>query len=150
VWANINIVGYHGLYGPAHTGGYLARYDPAVHELSVCQALLTQVDEIARREQAESVSCVTIEMGPLCGIEPNLLRAAFTVLRSSGVAAGADLVFETPGVSVICLACGVRSETIVNRLVCGECGGYRTRVVGGEELRLLRVAMSVTRPLVES
>jgi hydrogenase nickel incorporation protein HypA/HybF len=118
-----------------------------VHELSVAQALLTQVDEIARKAQAHAVSCVTIEVGPLCGIEPDLLRAAFTVLRLSGVAAGADLVIERPVVSVSCLACGERSDTLVGRLVCGACGDYRTRVVAGDELRLLSVAMRVAQPV---
>jgi hydrogenase nickel incorporation protein HypA/HybF len=118
-----------------------------VHELSVCQALLTQIEEIARKEQAEAVSSITIELGPLCGVEPSLLRAAFTAMQSPGIAAGADLIIETPAISVDCVACGVRSNTVANRLVCGSCGGYRTRIVAGAELRLLRVAMHVTRPM---
>ena len=104
------------------------------------------VDDIARKEHAEEISCVTIEVGPLSGIEPNLLRAAFTVMRLSGLAADADLVIETTSVSVSCSACGVRSDALANRMVCGACGGYRTRVVAGDELRLLRVAMRVAQP----
>ncbi len=118
-----------------------------MHELSVCQSLLTQVDAIARKEKAEAVSRVTIEVGPLSGVEPGLLRAAFNVLRFSGLAAGADLVIETPLVAVRCLECGARSNTRANRLVCGACAGYRTVVVEGDELRLLQVAMSVSRPM---
>ena len=142
----MTILDYEGLYGPAHTERYRARYDLSVHELSVCQALLMQVNDLARKEHAEAISCITIEVGPLSGIEPTLLRAAFTVMRLSGLAAAAELVVETTLVSVSCLACGVRSETPANRMVCGACGGYRTRVVAGDELRLLRVAMRVAQP----
>lgn len=114
----------------------------AVHELSICQALLTQIDEIARRERASAVSCVTIELGPLCGVEPGLLRAAFTVMKA-GLAAGADLVIEITRIIVRCSACGEQSNARVNRMLCAACGGYRTRVVAGDELRLRRVAMHV-------
>jgi hydrogenase nickel incorporation protein HypA/HybF len=65
-----------------------------VHELSICQALLNQVAEIAAAE-------------------------------------------------IACLCCGTHSRPPPNRLVCTGCGGFRTRVVAGEELRLRRVELQV-------
>ena len=111
-----------------------------MHELSVCQALLIQVADIARARGAEAVQRITIEVGPLCGTEPDLLLNAFLVMRS-GSAASASLVIERCPVAIRCLQCGIESETAPNRLVCPSCGGFRTRVTGGAELRLLRVEM---------
>jgi hydrogenase nickel incorporation protein HypA/HybF len=44
-------------------------------------------------------------------------------------------------VAICCLECGFKSETLPNRLICGHCGAWRTRVIAGAELRLLRVEM---------
>jgi hydrogenase nickel incorporation protein HypA/HybF len=117
--------------------------DSTVHELSVCQALLTQVAASARQHGAEAVERITIEIGALSGVEPLLLLDAFSVMRSGSVASGAELMIETIGVSVSCLTCGARTETQANRLVCAACGGFRTRVISGDELRLRRIEMRV-------
>jgi hydrogenase nickel incorporation protein HypA/HybF len=114
-----------------------------VHELSVCQALLRQVAEIAKGRGASAVERITIELGPLCGIEPELLASAFAVLRAGGCAAQAALLIESTTVTVSCLDCGAQSQTDPNRLVCLVCGGFRTRIVAGDELRLRRLELRV-------
>jgi hydrogenase nickel incorporation protein HypA/HybF len=112
-----------------------------VHELSVCQALLTQVAEIAAGRGARVVERITIEVGPLSGVEPALLASAFAIVRAGGCAAEATLLIESTTVTIGCMACGAHSQTEPNRLVCAVCGGFRTRVVAGDELRLRRVEL---------
>jgi hydrogenase nickel incorporation protein HypA/HybF len=113
-----------------------------VHELSVCQALLRQVTDIAMDRGADVVEHITIEAGPLSGVEPALLASAFEILRASSLAtAQALLSIETPAVTIRCTNCGVESPTVPNRLVCPCCGDFRTRVVAGDELRLRRVEL---------
>jgi hydrogenase nickel incorporation protein HypA/HybF len=55
------------------------------------------------------------------------------------------LFIEATNVEICCLSCGSQSQTAPNRLICAACGGYRTRVVAGDELRLRRVELHVTR-----
>lgn len=114
-----------------------------LHELSVCQALLTQVIEIAANRGADAVERIVIDVGPLSGVEPELLARAFDVLRAGSCAADAVLSIESPGVSIRCMACGAQSQTAPNRLVCAGCGGHRTRIVTGDELLLRRVELRV-------
>ena len=118
-----------------------------MHELSVCQALLMQVAEIAAARGATLVERITVEVGPLSGVEPGLLAGAFVVVRAGGCAAQAALLIESTPVSISCLSCGAQSETEPNRLVCSACGGFRTRVVAGDELRLRRVELSLPEPV---
>jgi hydrogenase nickel incorporation protein HypA/HybF len=118
----------------------------AVHELSICQALLAQVTEIAADRGASVVERIVVEVGPLSGVEPALLARAFTVARAASCAADAVLTIETTPVTVGCMACGAHSQTAPNRLVCEVCGGYRTRIVAGDELRLRRVELQVPKP----
>lgn len=112
-----------------------------MHEFSICQALLIQVEEIARAKGAETVDRITIECGLLAGVEPGLLLNAFTVMRRGGIAARAELSVKRIGVRIECRNCGALTDTRANRLVCGECGGFRTRVIRGDELRLRHVEM---------
>jgi hydrogenase nickel incorporation protein HypA/HybF len=117
-----------------------------VHELSVCQALLAQVIEIAINRGASSVVRINVEVGPLCGVEPALLASAFEAVRAGSCAAAATLSIETTAITISCSECGAESQTRPNRLLCAECGGYRTRVVAGDELRLRRVELRMPEP----
>jgi hydrogenase nickel incorporation protein HypB len=80
-----------------------------VHELSVCQALLKQVTDIAMNRGASAVQRIAIEVGPLCGVEPALLARAFEALRVGSCAAQAVLSIESPAVSIRCLSCDAQS-----------------------------------------
>ena len=117
-----------------------------MHELSVCQALLAQVTEIATARGVSTVARIIVEIGPLSGVEPALLASAFEIVRAGSCAANATLLIETMAVTISCMSCGAESQTRPNRLLCAACGGYRTRVVGGDELRLRRVELRVPEP----
>lgn len=117
-----------------------------MHELSVCQALLTQVTDIAMDHGASAVVRIIVEVGPLSGIEPHLLASAFEVVRAGSCAAKAELSIESMTITVACLICGAQSPCRPNRLICAACGGFRTRVLAGDELRLRTVELRVPEP----
>jgi hydrogenase nickel incorporation protein HypA/HybF len=117
-----------------------------VHELSVCQALLRQVTDIAMESGASAVARIIVEVGPLSGIDPALLASAFDVVRAGSYASGAELSIKTMPVTVRCLVCGTESQTHPNRLLCAGCGGYRTRLVSGDELCLRTVELRMPEP----
>ena len=50
-----------------------------MHELAICQALIEQVEAIARERLARRVGTVCVSIGPLSGVEPRLLEQAFPV-----------------------------------------------------------------------
>ncbi|MES9928417.1 MAG: hydrogenase maturation nickel metallochaperone HypA [Candidatus Thiodiazotropha sp. 6PDIVS] len=112
-----------------------------MHELAVCQSMLRQVDDIATREQADSVERIVIQIGPLSGVVPDLLKQAFTIARAGTKAATAELVTETQMIRVHCLQCGYESDAQPNRLICDQCGDFRTRLISGDELLLSSVEL---------
>jgi hydrogenase nickel incorporation protein HypA/HybF len=112
-----------------------------MHELSICQALLSQVTAIARERGAEVVESIVVEVGPLSGVDGALLARAFEVARIGSCAAEATLSIDVPQVTVSCLSCGAQSHAAPNRLLCGACGGFRTRIIAGDELNLRRVEL---------
>lgn len=112
-----------------------------MHELSVCQALLQQVREIARSHRAQAVDVVTVQIGPLSGVVPDLLEHAFGIARAGAYTEAARLQVETLPVRIHCPQCRLEAEAAPNRLLCPECGNWRVRVVSGEELLLARVGL---------
>jgi hydrogenase nickel incorporation protein HypA/HybF len=112
-----------------------------MHELSVCQALLSQVTEIAHRERANRVTRIHLRIGPLSGVVPELLEQAFSIARAGTIADQAELLAEPQPIRVRCSQCGAESDASVSRLLCGVCGDYRTRLISGDELLLASVEM---------
>jgi hydrogenase nickel incorporation protein HypA/HybF len=112
-----------------------------MHELSICQALLTQVEALAVQHQAQRVCLIVVQVGPLGGVEPDLLSHAFTIARAGTVAADAELVLETLPVRIRCQQCGAESEVEANHLCCNACGDWHTQLLSGDELLLARVEL---------
>ncbi len=114
-----------------------------MHELSVCLGLIGQVESIATEHNARAVDKIIVRIGPLSGVEIPLLRQAYTLACAGTIAENAELVTETQAVRVTCETCGVESDAQINRLVCGACGDYRTRLVSGDEMILESVELDL-------
>ncbi len=112
-----------------------------MHELSVCQALLAQVENIATEHAAKGVERIVLRIGPLAGVEPRLLQDAFPIAGAGSRAADAELVIEALPLKVRCDSCGAESDAAPNRLVCGACGDWHTRLISGDELLLASVEL---------
>ncbi len=48
-----------------------------MHELSVCEALVDQLRDLAARESAQRITRVLLRIGPFSGVVPELLEHAF-------------------------------------------------------------------------
>jgi hydrogenase nickel incorporation protein HypA/HybF len=114
-----------------------------MHELSVCQSLLDQVQEIARDHGATRVERILLQIGPLSGVEAALLRNAYPLAAAGTLAEDAILDIEPAAVRVHCTQCGADSDATPNRLLCAACGSHQTRLVSGDELLLARVELTI-------
>ena len=112
-----------------------------MHELSVCLSLMQQVEQIAAEKNALRVTKIVLSIGPLSGVEPELLRHAYPMATADTVAAEAELVMESADIVVRCSQCNAESKATANRLLCAACGDYRTRVISGDELTLMSVEL---------
>jgi hydrogenase nickel incorporation protein HypA/HybF len=114
-----------------------------MHELAVCQSLLEQVERIAADHGAERVERILLRIGPLSGVEAPLLRNAYPLAAAGTIAEGATLDIEPAPVRVHCVTCGAETDAAPNRLLCGACGDWHTRLVSGDEMLLANLELSV-------
>ena len=120
-----------------------------MHELSICQALISQVETVAR-QRAGQVRRVRIGVGPLSGVEPRLLEEAYPLACAGTCAEGSQLAIEHMNIHVRCRSCGAESEAAPNRLICGACGDWHTDLLSGDELLLLQIELETQEEQVEA
>ncbi|MGQ9659692.1 MAG: hydrogenase maturation nickel metallochaperone HypA/HybF [Thermochromatium sp.] len=114
-----------------------------MHELSLCQALIDQVVSLAREHGASRVDRLRLRVGPLSGVEPLLLQQAYPLVAAGTIAEAAELVIEPSEIRVQCTRCGAETEARPNRLGCGICGAFETRIISGDELLLANVELTI-------
>jgi len=112
-----------------------------MHELSVCQNLVMQVERIARERNAR-VSSITIKIGPLSGVEAALVEQAYPLAVAGTCLSAARLIIDSLPVRVHCGVCQKDSVAAPNRMLCAHCGDWRTELLSGDELLLSSVELS--------
>lgn len=112
-----------------------------MHELAVCQSLMEQVTDIVLERDARCVTSIIVGIGPLSGVEAQLLKNAYPVASAGTVAENAELVIECLPVRVRCTQCDSESEALPNKLLCKQCGDWRTTLISGDEMMLLKVEL---------
>jgi hydrogenase nickel incorporation protein HypA/HybF len=115
-----------------------------MHEVSLVKALLKQVDKILDEHAAPKAAGIEVEIGPLSGVEIELVQSAFDQLATTPTFDGARLSIQESPLVIECLVCGCESK--LNQFVfrCTECDSGRVRVVRGDEFRLLSVTVEET------
>ena len=116
-----------------------------MHELAICQSLMDQVEAIASERNAHCVTSIVVAMGPLSGVEAQLLKNAYPIASAGTVAENAELVIEYLPVRVKCTQCGSESDALPNKLICKKCGDWRTTLISGDELMLMSVELEKTK-----
>ncbi len=113
-----------------------------MHEYSIAAALLERVAAEADKYGARSVRRVTVRLGELSGVEPELLSAAFELARENTACASAELEVDYVKARWGCRDCELEVDPKV-ALLCASCGGS-ARLVAGEELDLCSLELEVS------
>lgn len=118
-----------------------------MHELAVAQALVEQVESVIRQHHASAATQIRVRIGPLSGVVAELLANAFPLAAAGSRMEHAVLDLVASPITVRCETCGAQTEAAMNRLVCGACGDWHTRITSGDELLLESVELETTPTL---
>lgn len=105
-----------------------------MHELSIAQALIDQVSDVAKAQSAKRVVSIRVVVGALSGVDPESLRAVFPLAAEDTLLAGATLEVETVAASVRCKTCGGVSVPDAPFVYCATCGSRDVQIEAGREL----------------
>lgn len=112
-----------------------------MHERSLVQSLLQQVQAVAREHPASRVRAVRVRVGEFSGVEPQLLASAFDELVQLTQICGAKLEMESVPLAALCDQCGYEFRIERFSFQCGNCGSSKLSLQGGEELLFESVTM---------
>ncbi len=109
-----------------------------MHEYSLVSAMAERVLREARTRNAVAVHRLSVRIGALTGVEPQLFASAFTLVRP-GLLAAAALEIERAEAAWACPRC---QATISDgdTLQCAACG-IPAKLVSGDEILLEQIEM---------
>ena len=105
-----------------------------MHELSIAQSIIEQVEDVARKEKAVRAVFVSLVVGALSGVERESLEFVFPMAAEGTIAEGATLVIEDMPARLKCHACRAESDARMPLLTCGKCGSSDVDITGGRDL----------------
>jgi hydrogenase nickel incorporation protein HypA/HybF len=112
-----------------------------VHEWSIVESLLAEVEREAARRDARAVHRIHVRIGALAGVEIPLLTAAYETFRARTRCERAELRVESVPARWSCPRCG-REPAPGEMLRCRDCG-VPARLDAGDEIVLERIELEV-------
>ncbi|WP_304543922.1 hydrogenase maturation nickel metallochaperone HypA [Sulfurimonas microaerophilic] len=112
-----------------------------MHEYSVVQALLDQVEDLAKENKASKVTKIVTKIGVMSGIEIHLFETAFNSFKEKTICEEAEFIIQIQPVVVRCHECGEENSLEKNHYCCPECESINVEVIDGEEMYLMSLTM---------
>jgi hydrogenase nickel incorporation protein HypA/HybF len=117
-----------------------------MHELSMAEAIVNTVVDAAKKNDAEEVLEVTIEIGNLTMLNPEQLRFLLEVLVEDTIMKNAEIVIEEIPVAIKCKSCDYEGEAdtegsdhYLTIVLCPECGERNLEIVAGRECNVKNI-----------
>src|SRR5512137_1114083 len=113
-----------------------------MHEYSLVQSLVERVEAEAAKRGAVAVHRLSVRIGELSGVDPELLQTAYDTFRAGTICADAPLTLERIPATWSCPKCGARVRRGA-ALRCVPCGAPARLDDGGDSLMLNGIEMEV-------
>ncbi len=114
-----------------------------MHEWSLACQLVREAESEAERRRAVKVHALTVSVGKLTGVVPELLIRAYDMARVGTLLEGAELDVHVQPVRGLCGQCGQESVLDGFGLVCPSCGALGLEVLSGDDILLTKMDLEV-------
>ena len=113
-----------------------------MHELGIVYHIIREVEDVARANGIARVAGVTLQLGEVSGVVPELLSDAWRWSADrNDVCAGAELAIETLPATTLCSTCGQTYATVEFGRVCPHCQSEDTVLACGQEIAIKEIAV---------
>jgi hydrogenase nickel incorporation protein HypA/HybF len=112
-----------------------------MHEFTLTKSILNMALEASHRHGGLPITRVSMQIGSLRQIQPDLLRFAFESASKGTPAEGAHFEWETVPAHIICIRCEHGFIPAGVFWICPRCGASGGEVVHGDELVLRSVTL---------
>ena len=104
-----------------------------MHELSLADAMVQEIEKILKKEKAEKVYTITVTMGKLSGVEKEPFEFAFPVVAEGTKLQDAKLIIEQTPLIIECIDCHTKTELDLPFAICSNCKSRNVKYISGKE-----------------
>ena len=110
-----------------------------MHEMSLAESMLQLVEETARREHANQVKTIFVEIGQLACVEPEALKFCFEAVSRRTMAEGSQLEIMSIAGTAHCPQCQqvVPMQALYD--ACPTCAFHPLQPISGTEMRVREI-----------
>jgi hydrogenase nickel incorporation protein HypA/HybF len=108
-----------------------------MHEMSLAVEVLHIVEDMARREGAQRVTLIRLEIGTLAAVMPEALCFCFDAVARGTLADGAQLQLSERPALGRCGGCGQTMPLQTLYDACADCGATAMQLMQGNEMRVV-------------
>jgi len=111
-----------------------------MHEGAIAAAIIQNALEVLEQEKLASARAVTVLIGRLHHVVPDVLQNHFRLLKKEyPPLSRSRLIIEIAPVRIACRACG--RETLIEQpaFACSACGSTTIEITGGREMHLKEI-----------
>lgn len=113
-----------------------------MHEFSIVSHLLDLVARDIKKYEAIGVSRITVKIGVMSGVVPQLFSEAFHTIKRGTPAENAELDIIEQNILIRC-ECGYSGEIENNHFICPQCKNRNIDIREGEELILQQLELDM-------
>ena len=111
-----------------------------MHELGIVFYIIDDVKEVAAANAVTSVRRVTLDVGEVSGVVPELLQDAWRwACAREELMDGCELEVVEQQAVTLCESCGQEYPTVEHGKVCPRCGSERTYLKSGREVMIREI-----------
>lgn len=107
-----------------------------MHELSIAKSIVELAEDVAEKEQADSIKSIDLEIGALSGVVIEALEFALEVTVKNTKLENAMINFLKINGKADCKNCNLQFETNDLLALCPNCHRANFRIVDGKQLRI--------------
>lgn len=107
-----------------------------MHEMAIAQSIVELAEEVAVKEQADSIQSIDIEIGALSGVVLDALEFALEMAVKNTMLENAEIHYLKITGKADCKECGIQFETTDLLAFCPNCGKANYKIVDGKQLRI--------------
>ncbi|MBR6380083.1 MAG: hydrogenase maturation nickel metallochaperone HypA [Lachnospiraceae bacterium] len=112
-----------------------------MHELGVVFHIIDDVTEVGRENDLASVESVTLQLGTVSAVIPELLTNCWDwAVKKTDLLKTAQLVIEPIEAVTFCEDCKKTYDTIAHGKICPHCGSAHTYLLQGNEFLIKEIA----------
>lgn len=111
-----------------------------MHELGVAFYVVRDVKDVMVRNNVNKVNAVTLEIGEVSGVVPDLLTDVWNwAVKKEPMLIGTELRIEPIPAVTLCDDCKTEYDTIKYAKICPACGSDNTYLLRGNEFLIKEI-----------